>query len=83
MYPNYTTTKTANINQAGKGQTFQVPVTQDTTTEVMLRQAGLDPRDLDVATPAGDRLLALQDKPWDVLTSPHDVISVSPSAQVG
>jgi hypothetical protein len=42
MYPAHATTKTANINQAGKARTLQVPVTPETRVEVMLRQPAND-----------------------------------------
>jgi len=84
MHPNTTfLTKTVNTHMAGQGRTLQVEVDRDTTIRQMLQRLGLVPDECDVASPTGDRLLGLNDRPWDVVQGPHDGIVVSPQASVG
>jgi hypothetical protein len=82
MHPN-TITKTINVPLTGQNRIARVEVTPETTVAQMLQQMGLVPSDFDVQSPTGDRLLSLEDKPWDIVQSPHDQIAIAPSAQVG
>jgi hypothetical protein len=85
MYPtNHSNpTKSVTFLRAGQGETAQVQVTRDTTIEQVLLQMGLVPSECDVAHPSGERLVALDEKPWDLVQSSYDSIMVAPSAQVG
>jgi len=75
--------KSITVNLAGQGKSLKLDVTPEMTMEDTLRHLGLSTRETDIASPDGSRLVALQEKPWDLVQSPSDSITVSPSAQVG
>jgi len=83
MYTNNGNTRTVNVHKVGTGQTLQTQVGPSTTMAEVLQQMGLVATECDVASPTGDRLLSLEEKPWDIVQSPQDSIAVSPIASVG